>query len=150
VLGRSLHVMRALRGVARAQLELLAAQYLVWRRPVGQLVRCDDAVPGNAVRRSSGDRGETARIANAIQRAARYGLFRPRCLVRALALHRTLEQQGIAGSVVRIGVRRNGDMLLAHAWVEHEGLVLGDTAATAATFVLLTDARLIDLAAEWR
>lgn len=128
--------------VVSAQMALIGARILVWRRPVGQLL-----VPKRASRRELvivpvHHRIEAARLAEAVQRASRHGLFRPRCLVRALALHRMIERRGIAGSTVRIGVRREGDALLAHAWVEHQGVVLGDTTSTTSAFTVLTDAQL--------
>src|SRR2546423_6105648 len=137
--------MQALRALARAQIELLSAQLLVWRRPVGQLVAFGDSGYTTEPERPADHRGEATRAARAIQRAATYGVFRPRCLVRALALHRYLGRMGLTNSVVRIGVRREANELLAHAWVEYDGLVFGETKATAATFALLTEARLADL-----
>lgn len=134
---------RDLRDIARAQIELLAAQFLLWQRPIGQLVECNTA--GTATPLTSAARGEAERAARAITRAARLGVFRPQCLVRALALHRSLERLGIRGSTVRIGVRQNKDALLAHAWVEYGGEVFGDSAAMVAHFAVLTEARLTEL-----
>jgi hypothetical protein len=130
---------RDLRDVARAQIELLAAQFLLWRRPIGKLVECNAA--GTATPLTSTARAEAEAVGRAITRAARLGVFRPRCLVRALALHRSLERRGIHGSTVRIGVRQNKDALLAHAWVEYDGEVFGDNAAMVAQFAVLTEAR---------
>jgi hypothetical protein len=48
-----------------------------------------------------------------------------RCLPRALALQALLRQAGIA-SELRIGVRKEPDGLLAHAWIEHQGRILAD------------------------
>jgi hypothetical protein len=84
------------------------------------------------------------RLARAVTRASRYGVFRPQCLVRALALHQMLERHGVPGSTIRIGVRQTDRAFVAHAWVERDGVVLGDTAANAATFALLTEARMAD------
>jgi hypothetical protein len=47
------------------------------------------------------------------------------CLPRALALRAMLSRRGLAASV-RIGVTRQGETVLAHAWVEHNGQVLND------------------------
>lgn len=135
---------RDVRAVVRAQVDLLIARFLLWRRPIGKLVVCSDAGTSPALL-TRDTRLEAERIALAIDRAARLGLFRPSCLVRALALHRSLERRGIVGSIVRIGVRRSADALLAHAWVEHDGVVLGDTPAMVGNFTVLTQARLAEL-----
>jgi hypothetical protein len=66
------------------------------------------------------------RLAAAVSRAAHYGLFRPRCLVRAVALHSMLQARGLFGSSLRVGVRRQKAKLFAHAWVEYGGRVLAD------------------------
>ena len=137
---------RDFRDVARAQIELLAAQFLLWRRPIGKLVEC--RVNGDATPLTKSTRDAAERAALAITRAARCGVFRPRCLVRALALHRSLERRGIIGSTVRIGVRPHKDALLAHAWVEYDGEVFGDSAPMVANFALLTEARLTNLSGE--
>lgn len=136
---------------AWAQLELLRAQAIVWTRPIGGLLAESTPHPervGQVPPESVEQR--TARIARAADRAARRGVFRPSCLVRSLALHRMLERSGIHGSVIRIGVRREGDELLAHAWVEHMGSTLIDTPSAVASFSRLTDARLADLSASSR
>lgn len=139
---------RQLADAAAAQAELFAAQFLVSRRPVGRLLQLMASPAGEPKQVAVHQHVDAARIALAIGRAARYGLFRPRCLVRAVALQRALERRGIHGSVVRIGVRPQRGELLAHAWVEHGGVVLGDTTAHTSTFAVLTDARLAARAAE--
>lgn len=136
---------------AWAQLELLLAQVMVWRRPIGRLIAESTPQPertGQVSREAV--RRHAATIARAVDRAARRGVFRPKCLVRSLALHRMLERSGIHGSVIRIGVMREGDELLAHAWVEHMGSTLIDPPAAVAAFSRLTDARLADLSASSR
>jgi hypothetical protein len=138
-----------LMAVVWAQLELLRAQLLVWRRPIGQLI----ARPGRAEQTRVGqilsERRATS-IATALDRAARRGIFRPKCLVRAIALHRMLEHSGVHGSVIRIGVRREGDELLAHAWVEHMGITLVDSPSSVARFSRLAETRLADTPASSR
>lgn len=62
--------------------------------------------------------------------------FPARCLVRSLALCRLLARHGVA-SEVRIGVRRAGFELDAHAWVERDGVVLNDSARVSETFIPL-------------
>lgn len=50
---------------------------------------------------------------------------RMRCLTQSLVLFRILRRRGLAAEL-RIGVRRVGDNLNAHAWVEYDGHVLLD------------------------
>jgi hypothetical protein len=130
---------------AWAQLELLRAQVIVWHRPIGRLITEPPPQPGQPPSASREAVERAANIARAVDRAARRGVFRPKCLVRSLALHRMLERSGIDGSVIRIGVRRDGDELLAHAWVEHLGVTLIDSPSAVAVFSRLTDARLANL-----
>ena len=69
---------------------------------------------------------ERARLtARMVQAAERHGLGRPNCLAESLVLWWLLRRQGIA-SELRIGVRKQGNLLEAHAWVEHRGVVLND------------------------
>ena len=63
------------------------------------------------------------RIARLLHLAARFGPYRPGCLVRSLALQRLLRRSGIE-SRLRIGIRKQDATLDAHAWVEHEGRAL--------------------------
>jgi hypothetical protein len=82
---------------------------------------------------------EARRLGLAIVRAARFGVFRPQCLVRSVALSRMLTSRGIDGAVVKIGVRRAGGEFLAHAWVELAGETIGDADEHVGTFVQLTN-----------
>ena len=43
------------------------------------------------------------------------------CLERALVLQRLLQRRGV-GTVLQIGVRKDEDLLQAHAWLEHPAL----------------------------
>lgn len=142
--------------VARAQAALLAAQLRVWTRPAGRLVRLD-AGRGEMSPEARGDprrRGPAPphpdpscahALARAVDRAAMGGVFRPACLVRALALHRLLARAGVAGARIRIGVRPEGARLHAHAWVEVDGVALGEDGRRAHRFQTL---RLAALSAE--
>lgn len=49
------------------------------------------------------------------------------CLPQSLALQALLRRQGLSAEL-RIGVRRADGKLQAHAWVEHAGSPLGETA----------------------
>jgi hypothetical protein len=70
--------------------------------------------------------GEVGRLVWATEAAARHHLYAMRCLPKALCLRRLLGRHGI-GSELRIGVStRDGD-LAAHAWVERDGIPVGET-----------------------
>lgn len=71
--------------------------------------------------------------------AARRHPVRARCLHRSLALHGWLRQEGIP-STFRIGIRKDGGELAAHAWVEVDGQVINDPESAIAAFVPLFDA----------
>jgi len=108
-----------------AQGALLRAQLLVWTRPRGWLLT-------PAQRPALTDTGgrdvapTLRRLALAVERVAENGLLRPSCLVRAVAVQRLLESHGFGACGIRVGVRREGGRLLAHAWVDYKGHVLAD------------------------
>ena len=129
----------------QAQLALLAAQVLVWTRPTGRLV--SSSAPGAAVggpAPAAAAMERVQRLGLAVSRAGDYGVFRPLCLVRAVALHRLLERHGIRGSRIRIGVRMRNGRFGAHAWVEYDGRVVGDSTAHVASFAERADVELVD------
>jgi len=68
---------------------------------------------------------EIARLTHA---TARYLPFASNCLDRSLALCRLLRRRGIAARL-RIGARKEGEHLQAHAWVEVDGIPLNDVDA---------------------
>lgn len=137
------------RDLLRAQRAVLVAQLHLRTRPIGTLVVADrdasrdaDARAFHVVRRevpTPARRGArpTARawqLALAVNRVARFGVTRPRCLARAIALHRLLDAEGEGGSLVRVGVRRGPAGFEAHAWVEVCGVVVGDRDAHVRSF----------------
>lgn len=63
------------------------------------------------------------RIAKLVSAAARRSPMESTCMARALALHWLLRLRGMESSL-RIGVRKRGESLEAHLWVEHGGLPL--------------------------
>ena len=73
-------------------------------------------------------------LAMAVNRVARFGVVRARCLVRSLALQELLEREGMRGSRVRFGARKRAGEFEAHAWVEFQGQVIGDDPAHVETF----------------
>ncbi|HLQ69557.1 MAG TPA: lasso peptide biosynthesis B2 protein [Gemmatimonadales bacterium] len=107
-----------------AQAALARAQLLVWIRRPGALLT--PMVEAPAAPADPGAALQAECVAHAVSRAARHGLFRPSCLVRAVALHQMLQARGLTGSSLRVGVRREGAAFLAHAWVDYRGMVLGE------------------------
>lgn len=122
-----------------AQVALLRAQRRLKREPTGSFVtrRRDDSGP------AVGDARRARELAKAVERTANHGLFRPFCLVRAIAIQDLLERHGIEGSSIRIGVRRVGTEFNAHAWVRWGGETLGDRAEHVATFTEVDDIRVL-------
>lgn len=119
------------RDILAAQVALVRAQLEVWTRARGNLpIRAAELAPAVTPAREQMEDPVVTRIGRALGRAARYGVFRPTCLVRALALQRMLRRRGYPDSSVRVGVRRRSGggegALLAHAWVEYRGAVLAD------------------------
>ena len=57
--------------------------------------------------------------------AARYSLLPSTCLERSLCLWWLLARQNIA-TQFRIGVKKDGEKFAAHAWVERDGVAIGE------------------------
>lgn len=135
---------RDIRDVVEAQLALFRGQAMRWVRPLGQLVDVADqpASPLGPVPTLS-QREAAERFARAVDRATRYGIFRPKCLARAVALSQMLDAHGIGGHRIRIGVRRVDGTFTAHAWVELGKWILGDSDLSAGSYVPLTQARVV-------
>lgn len=117
--------------IAEAQFELLVSKTIVATRRTGQLVfRApldpfgDTVAPDTAPASNVDPRPE--QLALAVGRAAENGVFRPLCLVRAVALKRLLDRHGFDGSIVKIGVRMSRGRFAAHAWVAYNDQILGD------------------------
>lgn len=109
----------------RAQGALLHAQALVWVRPTGTLIGESAASLEQPVaNKATMELAE--RLGLAVSRAAENGVFRPLCLVRALALQRLLQKHGIGGSHICVGVAQRRGQFVAHAWVQYGESVLGD------------------------
>jgi hypothetical protein len=119
-----------------AQWYLLAALWIVRRRPKGELLRPLNSAPAGAGVRND---VRLERLALAVDRVARFGLFRPTCLVRAVALERQIRRANAGAAVVRVGVAQVAGELLAHAWIELEGQVIGDEEVRVRRFTPLQD-----------
>lgn len=131
---------REWRDLVVAQYALLRAQWRVKRVPIGRLVVKAPARAGQA----TGDGVRANAVALAVSRAAEYGVFRPLCLVRAIALQDLLRSNGVSGSELRVGVRHEAGAFTAHAWVVWRNQVLGDRAEYVAKFVEVDDLRVLD------
>ena len=131
---------RSLADLVAAQRALLRARRLLKRQPIGSLTIRDTGVGASP----AGDPDRARAVAQAVTRAATHGLFRPFCLVRALALRELLHQQGISGSEIRIGVRRRNGGFSAHAWVRWGDQILGDLPEHVATFTEVDDIRVLE------
>lgn len=126
----------------RAQAALVRAQREMRSLPTGEMVREETS----DARLPSTPRIEDARrIALAVNRAATFGLFRPKCLVKSRALRKLLDADGVEGAQVRIGVQLSNGRFRAHAWVEYGGEVVGDDPVAVARFVPISGVRVAEL-----
>jgi hypothetical protein len=92
--------------------------------------------------------GRAHRCAHWIDVAARHHLVNARCLQRSVALHRWLRCESLP-SELRIGVRKQGDELKAHAWVELSGCVINDRPEAVAAFTPLANQAYQRLVRAW-
>ena len=83
--------------------------------------------------RSSAGLDEARRRALAVQRVARR-LPYATCLPRSLTLWWLLQRQGIEADI-HVGVKKEDGELKAHAWVECQGTILGDTSDVRRRFI---------------
>lgn len=91
---------------------------------------------------------EAATVERAVRAARSYGIGNPSCLEQSLALWWLLGREGMS-SELRIGVRKLGEKFEAHAWVQCQGLVLGEPDALHRHYAAF-DAELSGLATENR
>lgn len=121
--------------VARVRLRLRPPGWLVTRGlPTDESTSIDDFAP------------RATELARAVDRASRFGPFRPSCLVRALALQHLLRAEGIPDGRIRIGVRRDvSGEVGAHAWVTCGSLVFDASDDSGPEYTVLKDLRV-----EWQ
>lgn len=120
-------VLRGARDTARVAIVLLlvAGALRLWKlRRVHAMLRRLSPPP-----EGPGDgRGRARRLGALVTRTNRRVLpWEARCLTESLALWWLLRRRGIRAEL-RLGVRRILGPLESHAWVEHEGEPLNDTA----------------------
>ncbi len=77
-------------------------------------------------------------IARIVNIAAAHGIFKALCLPRSMTLWWMLSRRGIA-SELRIGVRKEGEVFAAHAWLECQGIVLNDSAEVGTDFTVFPE-----------
>ncbi len=112
------------RDLFAAQGAIVSAQVLVWLRRRGSLVSAEPSVKDGTSHAPIDP--AVLNLARAIDRSASFGLIRAQCLVRSIALSRLMAARGFDGAVVRVGVSRIDEKMLAHAWVDYKGAVVGD------------------------
>ena len=69
---------------------------------------------------------DAAALGRLVNIAARYSVMPVSCLPRSVALWWLLRRAGVAADL-RIGVQKEADVFMAHAWVEISGVPVGDT-----------------------
>jgi len=125
--------------ICRGQVALLKALVAVRLRPTGRLISQEvEEAPTDIAW------DVVARVERGVHRAASYGLFRPRCLVKAVALHRSLLAHGIHGSRIRIGVQVSASEFDAHAWVMVGDHVVGDAPVRVQQFKEVMDGSVVE------
>jgi hypothetical protein len=105
----------------RAWLALLGVDLGVRLASFDAVQRFIDAHP------KRGGANSPERLQRFVRHAARHHLWKMACLPQALALRGLLAREGVSSAVV-IGVRKEGNALEAHAWVELDGKALGEPA----------------------
>ena len=118
---------------ARAWVLLLAAELALRALPFARAERLLAARPA----RRTATESEVRRRVWATRAAARRHLLPVRCLPQALCLRRLLAGAGIHADL-RIGVRREGEALGAHAWVEVAGRPVGELESVGESFAPFT------------
>ena len=69
---------------------------------------------------------DAAALGRLVNIAARYSALPVNCLPRSVVVWWLLRHAGVAADL-RIGVQKEADVLMAHAWVELAGVPVGDT-----------------------
>jgi hypothetical protein len=79
-------------------------------------------------------RPEAERVIEVFRKALHHHVLRASCVPQSLALQRLLQRRGWSASI-RVGIRRSGDSIEGHAWVESDRLAPGGRDGGAASFV---------------
>lgn len=108
------------RYLREAALMLTLARLAVHFLPAARIFSWADRLPRNTNRFAN---GEARWVAWSVERTGNNPWMNALCLPRALAIHAMLRRRGIASRLC-LGVARDGQELIAHAWVE-----IGETTA---------------------
>ncbi len=84
----------------------------------------------------AGGESSIAPWVRAVDIAARHHLYPMHCVPRALALRSFLAEEGVL-TELRFGVRKEGESLVAHAWIEYLGVPLGEVSGIGDLFAPL-------------
>jgi hypothetical protein len=124
------------RGLATAVRYLLIAgwQVYVLRKDLSRWLRSETGNSGEEVQLRLSDFSRAA--AQYVDIASRHPFRWARCLQRSLALCLWLYARGFR-PVLKIGVRKEGAKLKAHAWVEEGGRIINDAAEVQVQFAPL-------------
>jgi hypothetical protein len=77
---------------------------------------------------------DARRVAQLTALAGRRGLIAATCLRQALLVYWLLRRRGFAPEL-KLGVRNDADAFVAHAWIELQGMTLGEGEAAYVPFV---------------
>lgn len=77
-------------------------------------------------------------ISRIVSIAAAHGLYRATCLRKSMLVWWFLRREGIQSNIC-FGVRMNGGLLEAHAWLESNGIVLNDSIDVSGQYKALRD-----------
>jgi Transglutaminase-like superfamily len=124
------------RRLIRAALRLLAIDLRLRLRGFASV---ESSFDRRSVRPGGAGESSIEPWARSVDVAARHHLYPMHCVPRALALRSLLAEEGIV-TELRIGVRKEDDRLVAHAWVEHQGVPIGESLNVGERFAPLTRA----------
>lgn len=102
--------------LTRGAVWLTRARLVLWRQPVGDILRSLQRADTNA----RSDPALAARVCWAIQVTARLLPFRTDCLIRVIAAHTVLSRSGVSTSF-HLQAGTDDARFQAHAWLESSG-----------------------------
>lgn len=124
----------------RAQAALVSATRAVKKKPLGELVAVTETAAGPV---DDEGRLRSQRIAWSVVQAAKHGALPATCLVRSVAIQHLLLRENLPPGEIRVGVKWDDGGFFAHAWVEQDERILGDTRQHVGQFDPVTDMRLV-------
>lgn len=146
---RSLAYLKRFRGLSRDDRRLLIAAYVSlfitdlalrtvgFQRLMKRIEHMKPSATSTGRLPNSGKLKRAYRYARWLDVASRHHFVRARCLHRSIALHYWLRRKALP-SELHVGVRKEGDQLQAHAWVESDGYLVNDRAVSVAPFAVLS------------